>query len=199
MSAVAPVAEFSFGIATHEDANAISDLVCNAFYEKDTFRVRTAVGRQRTTPAEVLKEMQARNHTWYILKNPNPKVPKIVAAVLYVSDNQKDCSLHMLSRDPSLDKTLKLGARILKETIEVAKKEGKERMLIEVCDVNTQLISYYKAEHGFQTTEQPPKPFCEDCPQVLVPEMRGKINLIQMAKSILETSKATKIPPSSKK
>lgn len=175
--------DFSFGKGTLEEVSTISKLICEAFYYGDKFRVRGELGCQRTSPEHVLEEMNTPGNTWFVLKNNDPPF-QIAAVVLYKSESDKRCSIHMLARDYTL-KELKLGGKILDQTVEYAKQEGKENMFLTTPNVNTRLIEFYE-EHGFHLTGGFEE-FCTEFQEVLVPEMRdGKIVCLEMVKSLTE-------------
>lgn len=178
-SAIQACSEYTFGIATVEEAPAISKLVCEAFYQGDQFRVRSDVGCHRTSVTEVLEEMSTKGRTWYVLRDENNA---IIATVLYLHIKEKDCGIEMLAKDCTI-KNKKLGLELLNEVMTLAKNEGKEKMYLNVCDVNTHLVEYYK-KLGFQLTGNSEE-FCTDFQEVIIPELRnGKIFCIEMVKEL---------------
>lgn len=170
---------YSFEKAIIKDAETISKIVCNAFYLYDIFRAISEEGRHRTSKEQVEKEIHLKDHTWYVLRSNTA----IVATALYISDNPKVGSIHMLAKDNPSNKDL--GNIIIEEIVKYAISEGKEKLLLEVCDRNLRLISFYK-KHHFELTGKSSS-FCHDCPEVLLEKYRGKLKSVEMVRVLNAT------------
>lgn len=182
--------------AVPADAGAISRCVRTAFHKGDIFRMDGPAGCERTSEEEVSGQFKDKTHTWLVIRPLSTQhKTEVVGAMLYISSpKDKHCSLEMLSVNPTLKgnkpegKTF--GERLLENAFTLAQSEKKERILIDVVDVNPKLKDWYK-KFGFVRTHTLPSEFCTDFQHVLKPEWRGgKIKCVEMEKVLVTTTAA---------